>query len=213
MRTLRGIAVVLVVLGAGTACEVAEIGTDARDVEVPSADGTVDADVAGEGIPDAPLDVPVDVPADVPADVPGVPTVLLGGGTSFGECLEWCVRTLTIDGTTLRLRVTDRDATVRADQAGTLTALGKAKADGIATTLVGQDLEDTYGCPDCADGGASWVTLRRAGLETTHTYETGHPPVPLDPADEMINDVMAALTACDTTADVIPDPGCQPATF
>jgi hypothetical protein len=207
MRTAGVVAAVLLVLGAGPACEVAEIGYDARGADLLPAEVPADGDVAGEGIPDVPLDAPPDVAADVPA----VPTALLGGGTSYGECMVGCVRTLTVEGSAVRLRITDWDQTLRADPAGTLTAIGKAGADGIAAALVGQALEDRYGCPDCADGGASWVTLRRADLETTHTYETGNPPELLVAADAWINGVMAALKACTATADVIPDAGCQPA--
>lgn len=37
-------------------------------------------------------------------------------------------------------------------------------------------LSETYGCPDCADGGAEWVEVERSRMGRRVTFEFGKPP-------------------------------------
>lgn len=47
-------------------------------------------------------------------------------------------------------------------------------------------LKSTYGCPDCADGGAEWVEIK-VGMNTKRvTFEYGNPPEELKVLNEQL---------------------------
>lgn len=96
------------------------------------------------------------------------------------------------------------------DNTGTLTAAGQTQADSIATALVGVNLLAVYGCPDCADGGASYVDVTRQGVLSSHAYEFYNPPPELVDADAFITDVFGGLRSCAATTYVTPDASCVP---
>ena len=195
MRKTMRVAVALGALACLGACQAFDSGTGHRDAELGTPVVPIAADVPG-----------TDVPA---AAAPLASTALLGGGTSYGECVGQCVRNVTIVGSVVHFRITGNDAMLYTDQPGTLTEAGRAKADGIAAALVGVLLQDVYGCPGCADGGVSRVDLSREGVASSPTYGTGSAPGALVPADSMIQDLMVALKECTATVDVTPDPDCH----
>ncbi len=216
MRKTMRVGVALGVLACMGACQAFDSDTGRRDADLGTSDVPIAADVPGTDVPaaDVPqsdLPIPSDAPApDAPiADVPLASTALLGGGTSYGECVGQCVRNVTIVGSVVHFRITGNDAMLYTDQPGTLTEAGRAKADGIAAALVGVLLQDVYGCPGCADGGVSRVDLSREGVASSPTYGTGSAPGALVPADSMIQDLMVALKECTATVDVTPDPDCH----
>ncbi len=145
--------------------------------------------------------------------------IVVGGERTFGECLEGCNSTLTIDPSPLDvegacdvvvLSVCDNDGPnpTCTEHPGTLTALGHGRARAIAGGLVAVGLEARYGCPDCADGGASRVTLRRLGAVSEHVYEFGNPPPELVDADGLVQGLIDALRRCEDSPDITVDPGC-----
>jgi hypothetical protein len=80
---------------------------------------------------------------------------IVEAGWSFGFCLGPCRGELDLDGDAIALRVTDRTGNqVIAQNRGRLTSQGSARLAGVAASLP-EELLETYGCPDCADGGAS----------------------------------------------------------
>ncbi|MCB9536579.1 MAG: hypothetical protein H6704_09970 [Myxococcales bacterium] len=147
--------------------------------------------------------------------------IVAGGGNSFGECLEGCVSDLRIEGSPLdvegacdvtTLTICDNggpDAPCTT-HGGTLTVAGHDRARALGAALVGVELAERYGCPDCADGGASTVQLVRAGAASAHEYETGNPPDVLADADAFVQGLMNALRTCQATEHVRPAPDCQP---
>ena len=146
--------------------------------------------------------------------------VVLGGGVSFGECLGGCVSTLTLgpapfddaaacDFVTLRVCDNGPEAACTT-HAGVLTPAGHRQARTIAQDLDGVALEARYGCPDCADGGASTVELQRGDVQSSHVYETGRPPAVLAPADAFVQRLIGSLRTCATTHLVSPSADCAP---
>ncbi|MCB9553322.1 MAG: hypothetical protein H6705_15865 [Myxococcales bacterium] len=142
--------------------------------------------------------------------------IVLGGSRSFGECLEGCVSRLSLgipadgamcDRVTLEVCDNNFDGFCSVHE-GTLSPEAHAAARGVAQMLAGVALDERYGCPDCADGGASAVILLRAGARSEHTYETGNPPAVLAEADALVSGLIDALRRCEATALVSPDPGC-----
>lgn len=138
--------------------------------------------------------------------------VLVSAGWSFGFCAGQCVGTLTVDGAELRYSITGHqpEDPVYLENAGTLTPAGLEAVHAAQAALADEALEERYGCPDCADGGASHVTLSRYDEVSTHTYEFNNPPAVLAELDALIASVMAALESCsanqlvEITADCTP---------
>ncbi|MGH9321529.1 MAG: hypothetical protein ACRD3V_16785 [Vicinamibacteria bacterium] len=131
-------------------------------------------------------------------------------GWSFGFCIGPCRGDMGIEGVALSYRISDRtEQQVFAINRGRLTASGAARIDTLAQALPA-DLLDQYGCPDCADGGASYFVVdRESGSERTE-YEHGNPPPELAAIDGYLASVMEALRECRVTPDLTPEPGCTP---
>lgn len=131
-------------------------------------------------------------------------------GWSFGFCLGPCRGDLTLEGEALSLRIADRTGNeVFAVNRGRLTSRGSARLSGLAAALP-QDLLERYGCPDCADGGSSWLTVARESGTKRTEYEYGNPPSELAAVDELLASVMGALRQCRETSDVTLEAGCTP---
>jgi hypothetical protein len=131
-------------------------------------------------------------------------------GSSFGFCIGPCRSELALSGEALALRVTDRTGSeVIAQNRGRLTSGGSARLAGLSASLP-DDLLERYGCPDCADGGASWVTIARDSGTRRTEYEYGKPPSELAAMDEFLASVMQALRECRGTSDVTLEAGCSP---
>ena len=147
-------------------------------------------------------------------------TIILSGGVSYGECLEGCVSTLTIAATSLnrappcdevKLVVCDNGAGGPCtEHGGTLTVAAHDLARRLAADLVGVALMPEYGCPDCADGGASTLDLSRQGAHSSHRYETSNPPAELVDADAFVQGLIQSLRGCASTVNVDVLRGCVP---
>lgn len=111
-------------------------------------------------------------------------------GTSFGMCLGYCVERLEVTPTQVRLTVTSRDSVAnppRTYERATTPAEWQSLTTDLQAVAFDR-LNETYGCPDCADGGAEWVEVDDADLEKRVTYEYGKSPAE-------IADVAARLRA------------------
>lgn len=117
--------------------------------------------------------VPLSETDDAP---PG--TLVIRYGTSFGLCQGYCHSEYRLTAETI-----------------TWTRVGRPAADypvqtkqwpvdpdvwprlhAQAQTLLQQNLDAVYGCPDCADGGAEWIEVEDADGPRKVTFEYGHPP-------------------------------------
>ncbi|MCA9548352.1 MAG: hypothetical protein KC613_28305, partial [Myxococcales bacterium] len=145
--------------------------------------------------------------------------IVLGGALTFGECLQGCNATLTIRETDLNVTPCDRVLLEVCDNGpdgpctrhlGVLTPDAHDRARAIARALLRNELQPRYGCPDCADGGASTVRLMRQGVDSSHVYEAGNPPAVLGDADTLVQGLIRDLRQCQVSALVSPDPNCVP---
>ena len=149
--------------------------------------------------------------ADVPDVVPLEGTAVLGGGSSFGECMGACKADLTLDGAAIRVVRSGWDDTIYTDNTGVLTTAGLDQSVTLAEALIGVELLAVYGCPDCADGGAKYATLLLDGVPSTHAWEFPDTPPALQDVDLFLFEVMDALLSCTLNALVTPDIDCVPA--
>lgn len=146
--------------------------------------------------------------------------IVLGGGSSFGFCGTACQRELEIAASPLdvegacdvvTLEVCDNGPNpLCTTHSGTLTSAGHAEARAVARALEGVRLDPVYGCPDCADGGASQLVLQRSSGRSEHVYEFFSPPAVLEDADAFVQGLVDALSNCRATNHVVPDPSCSP---
>lgn len=174
-----------------------------------------------DGTPELASD-PVDVEEDGPTadaheaqDEQSVDVVigdsqLRGGGTYFGECFGACKMDVTVDGDQVNFVAGNWDDTIYVDNDGTLTAAGLAKSKELAAALVGVELEEVYGCPDCADGGGAYVLLRRNGVDSKHDYPFGQPFTALTGCDDFVTELKTALAGCQSTDNIIVGDDCGP---
>lgn len=188
-------------------------GDDARTDSTSSttAPGTATPDTAA---PDAGPPTTVGPPTS-----PGPPAVeIVSFETSFGMCAGWCVRRIDLDtapdfadAPTVTLVASNRlegggEATITA----TLTDTGASQLATAAASLEDVTIDEVYGCPDCADGGASSLTVARGVELVTTIYDFGDPPPELVEADAVGTSLLDALASCTSTDLVTVDEGCEP---
>ena len=101
-------------------------------------------------------------------------------GSSFGECLGYCLEELQVTATEIRLTRSSWDAlhypAIVSTHANAPAAWDSLRSALAASRL--QELAETYGCPDCADGGAEWVEVAAPAKRVT--FEYGHAPARLE---------------------------------
>lgn len=160
----------------------------------PVADAAPAADVADAAAKDAPAPNDAGAASDVAVAVVAGP--LVEAGWSFGECMGQCKGVVAFKGASLLLTVSNADGSVDHQAKGVLTTGAAADMETLENALIGQSLQTTYGCPDCADGGASWLTFSNGGSSDKHLYEFGKPPAALQAMDKLVTSAIAALKAC-----------------
>lgn len=136
--------------------------------------------------------------------------VVVEAGWSFGFCIGPCRGDLDVEEVALSYRISDRTGqqAIVMNRAS-LTAQGAARLSTLAAALP-PDLLDRYGCPDCADGGASYLVVARESVSERTEYEHGNPPPELAAIDAFLESLMAALRECRATPDLTPEPACTP---
>ena len=137
---------------------------------------------------------------------------LVGAGWSFGMCAGYCLADLAVEGDRVVLsggsNMTD---TLLFVNEGSLTPEARSRIAAALQALGDAALEPGYGCPDCADGGAAYLTLLRDGATTRHQMEFGSPPAELAELYELSLSIIGALETCQADDLVIVGAECQPA--
>ena len=117
-------------------------------------------------------------------------------GTSFGECLGYCQRTLKIDNDSIIFvksgwspEIFDIRCSETYDDFSDLSAL-------ISYEKFIQ-LDETIGCPDCADGGAEWIEIVSVEGNYKITYEYGHPPQVTESIAETLRSLLDSFENCE----------------
>jgi hypothetical protein len=143
--------------------------------------------------------------------------IITSAGKSFGMCVGNCVAKLTIDpgdpGSCAEITLSkcpwNDPSGCAANKIAVLSATGQAKATGLAAELLGIELQETYGCPDCTDGGASQLTLHLDNKELKISYEYDKPPSVLARVDEFTQGLIEAMETCTPNDDIETiNPGC-----
>lgn len=117
-------------------------------------------------------------------DAPLGADVVLRAGTSFGHCLGYCATELRVGPREAVLTRTSRDSlrnpplTERLPLSAEEYEALVGRVDAAAVSA----LPEVIGCPDCADGGAEWIEVERAGGGRKRvTFEYGATVEPIAP--------------------------------
>ena len=119
-------------------------------------------------------------------------------GTSFGECIGYCIHDLDVNPT---LATLDRSGWV--DSIETKTCSLNMDNNQWDQIINGIDVEtffglpETLGCPDCADGGAEWVEIElRNGEKHRVTFEYHNEPSELLIPVAKLRELIEVLISC-----------------
>jgi len=107
----------------------------------------------------------------------------IGYGTSFGMCLGYCTQNLLVSDLKLTFSKTKNGQTP--DTKTCTKNISKEEVDAIKALLDAgklSSLPEVIGCPDCADGGAEWVSVKADGKQYKIVFEYGKAPKELDAA-------------------------------
>ncbi len=117
-------------------------------------------------------------------------------GTSFGMCVGFCRNEITISQNNVTL-VRRKNAT---NESKTCTqSLSSEQRQQLINKI---DLprffvlEERYGCPDCADGGAEWIEIEQDGKKHKVTFEYRREPEAVKAYIEDLRQQMSSFTDC-----------------
>lgn len=139
-------------------------------------------------------------PAPAESSVSTDEPVVVRNGTSFGMCIGYCWTELRIDRTRTVLvsRGWDRSThPERTYETPTDPDLWK-RVQALLDVETIETMDDVYGCPDCADGGAEWVEVAIDGRQKKVTFEYG---ATLDPIAELTETLRTQRKALIAEAD------------
>ncbi|QNN41069.1 hypothetical protein [Pedobacter roseus] len=104
-------------------------------------------------------------------------------GSSFGMCAGYCSSNLLISD--LKLTFSKSKNGQSADTKTCSKTISEADVTAIKNELnisKISNLPEVIGCPDCADGGAEWISINADGKQYKITYEYGKAPKELEVA-------------------------------
>jgi len=104
-------------------------------------------------------------------------------GSSFGMCAGYCSNSLLISD--LKLTFSKSKNGQSADTKTCSKTISEADVSAIKNELnisKISNLPEVIGCPDCADGGAEWISINADGKQYKITYEYGKAPKELEAA-------------------------------
>jgi hypothetical protein len=116
-------------------------------------------------------------PAETDIETLGADELVIRWGSSFGMCAGYCREELQIDGEVVRLTRRSWSATQpeRVEEQPFTGDAWRALVQRVTAAQVDR-LQDVYGCPDCADGGAEYVEVENGDSRKRVTFEYGSGP-------------------------------------
>ena len=122
----------------------------------------------------------------------------LSYGTSFGECLGYCVREVVVSGgITFTKSGWDMEGSLP-DSSCSLVFIRSPLPDYLDDLNLDDFLEmhETIGCPDCADGGAEWLELGFENEVKRVTFEYMNEPAEFKNLIPSLRELMASFNDC-----------------
>ena len=113
-------------------------------------------------------------------------------GTSFGECVGYCKRSLELTKGKLNFTFAPND-TITNDTIRCQLAINTDSTDLVLDYINKRNLyhlNNIYGCPDCADGGAEWIEVRHGIFYKRIVFEYMNEPEELTSLVNMLRRYM-----------------------
>ena len=122
--------------------------------------------------------------------------LVLRAGESFGECLGYCRHELTLEQNSLVMISSGWEISGQIPDKKTVGRLDSEQRSallGLLDLAAFERLEEQYGCPDCADGGAEWLEIERQGHTKRVTFEYGFPPSSIETIADTLRVIRSEL--------------------
>lgn len=122
----------------------------------------------------------------------------LSYGTSFGECLGYCVREIIVSGgITFTKSGWEQDGELPDSSCNIVFIMDPLPGylDDIDLDAF-RAMDDTIGCPDCADGGAEWLEIGFEGEAKRVTFEYMNEPSELKDIIPSLREAMEGFNDC-----------------
>lgn len=100
-------------------------------------------------------------------------------GTSFGECVGYCINSIEISGTYTKFSAigwTTLDKVPDIHISGDISQEDWNKLVSKIDLVVFRNMDEIMGCPDCADGGAEWIKVTTDNFVHKVTFEYYNDP-------------------------------------
>ncbi len=110
------------------------------------------------------------------------PAALVRYGTSFGECMGYCSRSIDVFSTRVTFFASAYHPKRKFPDVRNEVALNKQEQEELGRLLSGTSadgLTEIIGCPDCTDGGAEWIEITTNGRLRRVMFEYVKPPAQL----------------------------------
>ena len=105
-------------------------------------------------------------------------------GTSFGLCLGYCINSITLNNNTIVFTKSGWQLEEQLPDITLSTAIDSKYLSAISNHITFDTftkLDQTIGCPDCADGGAEWIEIQKGDSIYKVTFEYFNEPDELQP--------------------------------
>lgn len=122
--------------------------------------------------------------------------IVIRSGESFGLCAGYCIHELEVDGSKVKFKALPRpggpqpaerfyEGDIDQEVWGNLLA-----SLDVSTVL---QMDDVYGCPDCADGGAEWIEIEDGESTKRVTFEYGNAPEEVQAIADLLRSIRKDL--------------------
>jgi|GEM_PF-2035138 len=201
MRTLPWILILLLASGCSPTLN------DDDDAASDDDDATGDDDDATGDDDDATGD---DDDDDDDTPPPYTPGVVFSGW--YGECAGECRRDMSIGESDPRVSfvTSDWENTIYVQRAGILSNAGVQILSDALQTADPADVEGSYGCPGCDDGGVRQITWDLGPVAVSSQYEWGDPPPILLELVDVLSAIEAEIETCNYGDFFESIPDCDP---
>ncbi len=118
-------------------------------------------------------------------------------GTSFGACAGYCIQTLElIDGKAVKTVIPRVNPNLE-EKSCEKPIDSFVPISSMVDLESFAKLEETIGCPDCADGGAEWIEITTSEGSKKVTYEFGEAPSAIKSFIKDLRKLYEELGECD----------------
>ena len=102
----------------------------------------------------------------------------ISSGTSFGECMGYCRKSITLTSAPLQVTTLKQANFNQASYPSVYAKLPLSSSEwtslnNLVNLEIFQSLDGRIGCPDCADGGAEWVQIDWTNGSKRVIFENG----------------------------------------